>query len=190
MAIRRIPNFQAVGWFRNKTQMKHPEPWKHLLSCDACSPEPDWGSGPDTISALEKLQLKKSQRSKELISCVTSAGKVKVWELQRQSRILPKVGCGWTRVMLVREGLDHIGWKGILILIMEAQPKHFSGARRLLSEHTLLHAGPYLNAREPCRPSSDGLSAIEGEPWDGCVSSSSSQPGVWIPARETPLPVA
>lgn len=190
MAIRRIPNFQAVGWFRNKTQMKHPEPGKHLLSCDACSPEPDWGSGPDTISALEKLQLKKSQRSKELISCVTSAGKVKVWELQRQSRILPKVGCGWTRVMLVREGLDHIGWKGILILIMEAQPKHFSGARRLLSEHTLLHAGPYLNAREPCRPSSDGLSAIEGEPWDGCVSSSSSQPGVWIPARETPLPAA
>lgn len=66
--------------------------------------------------------------------------------------------------MLVREGLDHIGWKGILILIMEAQPKYFSGARRLLSEHTLLHAGPYLNAREPCRPSSDGLSAIEGEP--------------------------
>ena len=135
-----------AGWFWNKTQMKHPEPGKHLLSCDACSPEPDWGSGPDTISALEKLQLKKSQRSKELISCVTSAGKVKVWELQRQWRILPKVGCGWTRVMLVREELDHIGWKGILILIMEAQPKHFSGAKRLLSEHTLLHAGPYLNA--------------------------------------------
>lgn len=63
----------------------------------------------------------------------------------------------------MREGLDHTGWKGILILIMEAQPKCFSGAKRLLSKPTLLHAGPYLNAQEPCRPSSDGLNAIEGE---------------------------
>ena len=35
--------------------------------------------------------------------------------------------------MLVREGLDHTGEKVIVILFIEALPKHFSGKRDLFS---------------------------------------------------------
>lgn len=40
------------------------------------------------------------------------------------------------RVMLAREELGHIEWKGILILLMEAQPKLLRGKK------TSLHTYP------------------------------------------------
>lgn len=47
------------------------------------------------------------------------------------------------RATLVREGLDHIRWKVIVVVITEPLPKHVSGKREEFSLNiTLLHDGP------------------------------------------------